>query len=554
VTPRAIGLLLNVRLTDGPREPLTRSREQVTNVITATVTGHIMTARRGRPAVRRGAVSAVTVAAAAGVVMSGGVAHASTSSGLGYAATTDKGSLWNIAEVVGAHDFYRAGFTGKGVGVALIDTGVASVDGLTSGNVVDGADLSFDSQTGAAHVDGFGHGTHLASIIAGRDAVGTPASDLDPAKFVGIAPDSTLVDVKVGASNGAVDVSQVIAGIDWTVQHARDNGNNIRVITLAYGTDSLQSSSVDPLAFAVENAWKHGIVVVAAGGNDGDTTKTLADPASDPHVIAVGAMDDAGTVDTSDDTVPSWSTHGTTQRHVDVVAPGVSVLGLKVPGGLVDRQNPQAAVGSRFERGSGTSQAAAVVSGEVALMLDANPGLTPDQVKEILTGNAALPLGTSPKLGGAGKTDLKAVLKHALKLPPVPLTSTETWGTGTGSLEAARGDAHVVIGSTRVQGEYDVLGQSWNGSAWAKLAETHRAWQDGTWRGETLTGRNWQAAGAHQPKSWPTTAWSAPAGSVASSDAGWSAKTWRDEAWSAKTWRDEAWSAKTWRDESWGGA
>ena len=84
--------------------------------------------------------------------------------------------------------------------------------------------------------------THLASIIAGRDVAGTPSSYLDPAHFAGIAPDATLVNVKVGASNGAVDVTQVIAGIDWVVEHSRDNGLNIRVINLAYGTESVPAS------------------------------------------------------------------------------------------------------------------------------------------------------------------------------------------------------------------------------------------------------------------------------------------------------------------------
>ena len=133
-----------------------------------------------------------------------------------------------------------------------------------------------------AHLDGFGHGTHLASIIAGRDAAGTPSSYLDPARFTGIAPDATLVNVKVGASNGAVDVTQVIAGIDWVVEHAQDAGLNIRVINLSYGTDSVQGSSVDPLAYAVENAWKHGIVVVVAGGNDGDVQQDPGQPGLRP--------------------------------------------------------------------------------------------------------------------------------------------------------------------------------------------------------------------------------------------------------------------------------
>src|SRR4051794_26205833 len=328
-----------------------------------------MTARSSS---RSRGVGATVVAssALASIVLAASPASAAT--GLGYDAVGDKGSLFNIAEVVGAHASYAAGYTGKGVGVALIDTGVTQVAGLDTGNVVNGPDLSFDSQDPAtAHVDGFGHGTHLASIIAGRDTAGTPASYLDPSNWHGVAPDATLVNVKVGASNGAVDVSQVIAGIDWVVQHAGDN--HTRVINLSYGTDSVQSSMVDPLAFAVENAWKHGIVVVAAGGNDGDASKTLANPASDPHVIAVGALDTAGTAGTADHSLPSWSTHGTADRHVDVVAPGVSVLGLRVPGGTADQANPQARVGTRFARASGTSQAAAVVSGEVALLLQANP-------------------------------------------------------------------------------------------------------------------------------------------------------------------------------------
>ena len=155
-----------------------------------------------------------------------------------------------------------------------------------------------------AHLDGFGHGTHLASIIAGRDAAGTPSSYLDPAASPGSRPTPPWSTSRSAPSNGAVDVTQVIAGIDWVVEHAKDDGLNIRVINLSYGTDSVQASTVDPLAYAVENAWKHGIVVVAAGGNDGETGKTLADPAYDPHVLAVGAMDDAGTVSAADDTVP----------------------------------------------------------------------------------------------------------------------------------------------------------------------------------------------------------------------------------------------------------
>jgi serine protease AprX len=487
----------------------------------------------------------VATTAAAAVVLGAGPAHAAT--GLGYDAVADKGSLYNIAEVLGAHASYAAGYTGKGVGVALIDTGVTPVQGLTSGNVVNGPDLSFDSQDpAAAHVDGFGHGTHLASIIAGRDVAGTPASYGSATRFNGVAPDSTLVNVKVGASNGAVDVTQVIAGIDWVVEHADDKGLNIRVINLSYGTDSVQSSSVDPLAYAVENAWKHGIVVVVSGGNEGDVTKTLANPASDPFVLAVGAMDDAGTVSRADDTVPSWSTRGTDARHVDVVAPGVSVLGLRNPGGYADVNNPQARVGDRFARASGTSQAAAVVSGEVALLLQQYPMLTPDQVKWLVTQSASGVTASSTKMRGAGLVDVTKALKLP-KLGAVLSALLPAWGRGTGSLEASRGSSHVSNGTTELTGEVDIFGQPWNGTTWARSTANASAWADGQWRGQTWSGARWSGA------TWPTVQWSRSdwTGVSYGSDQ-WSARTWRDESWSARTWRDDTWSARTWRSEEWG--
>jgi serine protease AprX len=515
--------------------------------------------RTGRRVAARGIVSAAVAAAVVGAAA--GVARADVTPGPGYDALTDKGSLYDIAEVIGAHDAYRSGITGKGVGVALIDTGVAAVPGLTSGNVVNGPDLSFDSQAGGpAYVDSYGHGTHLASIIAGRDVAGSPSSYLDPSQFTGIAPDATLLNVKVGGSDGVVDVSQVIAGIDWVVAHANDNGMHIRVINLSYGTDSVQSSLVDPLAYAVENAWKRGIVVVVAGGNDGETSRTLADPASDPHVIAVGALDDGGTASTDDDSVPAWSTHGTAQRHVDVVAPGVSVLGLRVPGGTVDQENPQAEVAGRFERGSGTSMAAAVVSGEAALLLQAKPGLTPDQVKEILTDTATGLPRTSEKMAGSGGTDLRKALA---KIPAVAPAAPDTWGDGSGSLEAARGSSHVLLGDATLTGEQDFLGAAWDGARWARQDRARHAWKDGTWRGENLTGKGWKS------HTWQTAAWTAAdpadadkpdkadkatldkATGVDWTSSMWHSSMWHSSMWHSSMWHSSMWHSSMWHDEDW---
>ena len=253
---------------------------------------------------------------------------------LGYDVGADDGSLYNAAQVTHAKDAWTKGWTGKGVDVALVDSGVARVQGLTSGNVVQGPDLSFESQdAGLVHRDTFGHGTHMASIIAGRDAAssGTTYAKSDSHQFTGIAPDARLVSLKVAAADGGSDVSQVIAAIDWVTQHAHDPGDQHPGAQpqLRHGLDP--APALDPLAYAVENAWRAGIVVVVSSGNDGTSRAALADPASDPLVIAVGAEDPVSTDSVGDDTVPSFAQRGTGARHVDVIAPGVHVLGLREP-------------------------------------------------------------------------------------------------------------------------------------------------------------------------------------------------------------------------------
>ena len=161
------------------------------------------------------------------------------------------------------------------------------------------------------------------------------------------------------------DVSQVLAAIDWVVQHRQDHGLNIRVLNLAFGTDGAQDYRLDPLAFAVEVAWRKGIAVVVAAGNGGAAAGRLNNPAYDPFVIAVGAVDGNGTSTMADDVVPSWSSSGDGVRNPDLVAPGKSLVSLRVPGSHIDRTfGATARVGkTRFFRGTGTSQAAAFVSG-----------------------------------------------------------------------------------------------------------------------------------------------------------------------------------------------
>src|SRR3954452_7105466 len=356
--------------------------------------------------------------------------------GADWGYSSSQTSMTSVNGTIGASKMQSLGYTGKGVGVALIDSGAVPVQGLTSGNVVNGPDLSLDNaSTDLAFRDGFGHGTHMAGIIAGNDGTSTG--------FKGVAPGAKLLDVKVGAHDGAVDVSQVIAAIDWVVQHRADNGLNIRVLNLSFGTDSTNPYSVDPLAYAAEQAWRHGIVVVVAGGNDGKAGTTLADPAYDPSLLAVGADDPMGTVGTADDRPASFTSQGNLARHVDVIAPGKSVLSARDPGSVIDTNFPTARVGTEFFRGSGTSQAAAVTSGAVALLLQHRPWLTPDQVKSILMSSASTNsiISALPILGGRGVINVARAMKTA---PPLLSLNLSVLSSGTGSLEGARGSSHLV--------------------------------------------------------------------------------------------------------------
>ena len=241
----------------------------------------------------------------------------------------------------------------------------------------------------------------MAGIIAGRDDAATTALSGNSSDFVGMAPDARIVSIKIADAKGQTDVSQAIAAIDWVVENRNKNGLNIRVLNMSFGTDGVQSYLLDPLAYAAEQAWHEGIVVVVAVGNEGNATRSVNNPADDPYLIAVGSDNANGTATTADDAVSSFSNSGDGTRNPDLVAPGDHVVSLRDPGSYLDTTYPAARIGDRLFRGSGTSQAAAVVSGAAALLISQRPDLTPDQVKALLTGTAVAVPGADH--GAAGQ-------------------------------------------------------------------------------------------------------------------------------------------------------
>jgi serine protease AprX len=440
-------------------------------------------------------------------------------------------SMATVVTQIGADDMWAAGYTGDGVDVAVIDTGVAPVAELSTTDVFVGPDLSFESGVDeVAGLDTYGHGTHMIGIIAGR----TPGADPlhpKPNDFIGVAPDAGIVSVKVADNTGAVDVSQVIAAIDWVVQNRTTNGLNIRVLNLSYNTTGTQRYVDDPLSKAIENAWNHGIVVVVSAGNEGRAAYGLANPATNPKVLAVSAAELFTGYGWG---VPAWAPSGDTVRNPDLIAPGVSIASLRVPGSRIDIDHPGGRVtgDDRLFLGSGTSQAAAVTSGAVALLLEQRPELTPDQVKGLLNANAA-PVFEKVIFKGHGLLDLAA----AMKAPSPTTTQTFTPATGLGTLEASRGTDHVTIGDTVLTGEYTVTGAAWDPKAWVQASEAGTAWSgDDDWSGSTWSGSTWSGS------TWSGSTWS---GST------WSGSTWSGSTWSGSTWSGSTWSGSTWSGSSW---
>jgi subtilisin family serine protease len=471
---------------------------------------------------------------------------------LGYD-TGDDGNPYLVAKAVGANDAWNAGYTGAGVDVALIDTGVAPLPEF-GGRIVYGPDLSPESQVPALRYnDTYGHGTHLAGLIAGRDTrLGPGQVASSSSQYSGIAPGARIVSVKVAQYNGATDVSQVLAAIDWVVQNKNSGDLNIRVLNLSFGTDGTQDYRLDPLTYATEVAWRAGIVVVAAGGNEGFGSVRLNNPAYDPFVIAVGADDTRGTAGSGNDMVPNFSARGDS-RGVDFVAPGRSVISLRVPGSYLDETQPQGRVGERFFRGSGTSQAAAVTSGLVALLLQQRPNLTPDQVKYILReGTAPLPSESSVAKGKG-----LASISRALSYPtPTGTAHIQTWepATGLGSLQAARGSLKLTDNGNVLTGEQDIFGKTFDSSSWAPLASKYASWDGGSWMGSSWTGSSWTGS-SWTGSSWTGSSWTGSSWTGSSwTGSSWTGSSWTGSSWTGSSWTGSSWTGSSWTGSSWTGS
>jgi serine protease AprX len=389
-------------------------------------------------------------------------------------ATAAAASSATVADTVNADQAQAAGLDGRGIDVAIIDSGVAPVAGL-AGKVVNGPDFSADgAYSNLAGQDGLGHGTHMAGIVAGRDSE-TGAK--------GIAPGARIVNVKVATYDGRTTVESVIQGLDWVVEQKKSKVYNIRVVNLSFGVDGITEYVGDPLSIAVESAWKAGIVVVVSAGNDGTAATSLGSPATDPYVIAVGASDTRSTPATNDDTVAPFSSLGTYERSPDVVAPGVGVVSLRVPGSVIDDSYPEARMSSTLFRGNGTSQAAAVVSGVAALMLQANPSLTPNEIKARLVKSAVRLGNADRRLQGSGSVDVVGALRlSGLAKSDIDQKHTKAGKDALKVLRKLQDGAKKGKTTQNVETDGSLDGNRWRGNRW----------RDDGWKGNRWRGDRWE--------------------------------------------------------------
>jgi serine protease AprX len=273
---------------------------------------------------------------------------------------------------------------GQGIGVAIVDSGITADSRELDRRLV--AEVGF-SATSTSASDGFGHGTHVAGIIGGNGARSSGA-------YIGVAPKVNLINVKVSDDIGMATASDVVQGLSWVFENK--DRYNIRVVNLSLNNALPESYHTNPINAALEVLWFSGIVVVVSAGNNGVASGTLNNeilpPANDPFVITVGATNDKGTPQLNDDSLAPFSAHGTTMEGYtkpDLLAPGTNITSwLANRNAVLVREHRDHIVGRDYFRMSGTSMAAPVVAGAVALLLQDEPHLTPDQVKYRLMATA----------------------------------------------------------------------------------------------------------------------------------------------------------------------
>lgn len=288
--------------------------------------------------------------------------------------------------------------TGKGVKIAIIDTGIHPHSDL-EGRITDFVDL-VNGRT--EPYDDNGHGTHCAGDAAGNGSASS-------GKYVGPAPEASLVGVKVLNKIGSGSLDTVMEGVEWCIEYNKNPQNTkIDIISMSLGSSAQDfgTDNDDPMVKIVEAAWNSGIIVYVAAGNEGPESGTIASPGVSDLVITVGALDDRDTPEArTDDDVASFSSRGPTVYGLtkpDILAPGVNIVSLRAPNSYLDKLQKTARVDNDYFVLSGTSMATPIAAGIGALMKQAYPNLSPNQIKHRLKSGCDMWVERDKNVYGSG--------------------------------------------------------------------------------------------------------------------------------------------------------
>ena len=418
----------------------------------------------------------------------------------------------------GATHLASAGDTGRGVTVAVLDTGIDKLPDF-SGRLIGGVDLTSGNNP---YQDSYGHGTFVAGLIAGD---GTSSNRL----YHGEAPGAKLVSIKVAGADGTSHLGTLIQGLQWAVDNK--STYNIKVLNISMGYQIDKSTVDNPLDQAVEAVWNAGIAVVASAGNAGPFNGTILSPGDDPLVITAGALDDMATASVTDDEMNDFSSAGPTSADgwvkPDLVTSGRSVVSLAAPGSTIYNDFPSARIGSADFVGSGTSFSAAIASGAAALVLADHPDLTPNQVKARLLGNCRPgPVG-NPFVDGHGALDAYAAATSG------PMDFSQS----AASLKPTSRGTTVSLSPTRPV-------DTWNTNLWSGISLNHPPSVSGSWNGSAWNGAAWNGW-AFAGRAWNGSAWNGAA---------WNGAAWVGSAWNGSAWNGSAWDSSSWNSAAWNGS
>ncbi|HEY6204323.1 MAG TPA: S8 family peptidase [Candidatus Limnocylindria bacterium] len=406
-----------------------------------------------------------------------------------------------ILEVDAPTAWSQLGVTGRGVGVAVVDSGVYPHPDL-AGRIVAAIDFTSVAPT-VSNIplnDLGGHGTHVAGLIAGD---GTQSAGL----YTGVAPNANIIDVRVIDANGSSNVSIILRGLQWVL--ANRATYNIKVLNMSLGATPTGSYKSDLMATAAEILNFAGVTVVVSAGNSGPLAGTITTPATDPYVVTVGALDDNATPLLADDLMATFSSRGKTPfdrlAKPDLVAPGRRMISLRSPGSTLDSLFPDRQVtvpgslSADYYRLSGTSMAAPVVAGTIALMYERNPTLSPAQIKKRLKSTVTpLAFGTTLDRGAGLVNAYRAAESVDVGREYSPDRVSDAF---------AKDMKRFILGQPFVwrdltyNGGVDSSGMTWEGVTWETVRWDAVTWENVMWEGFTWEGVTWEGV------TWETLTW-----------------------------------------------